>query len=89
MSLARSVQYAAWENIDGSVAIRRTGDYSVEYFLTPLDTVAKVTKKMPEEFIAGDNMVTDAFKNYARPFLGTLPYAERVSAPEVKKILNK
>jgi len=85
----KAVQFAAWEDVDGSVAIKRTGDYSVEYVLTPLKTVAKHTKSMPDEFIEGDNMVTDAFKNYARPFLGKMPSAERIAAPAVAKILNK
>ena len=36
----KAAQYAIWHSKDGSVAIRRTGDYSVDYFLTPLETVA-------------------------------------------------
>ena len=27
----RAVQYAMWDNVDGSVTINRTGDYSVNY----------------------------------------------------------
>lgn len=86
----KAVQYSVWHNVDGSVAIRRTGDYSVEYFLTPLDTVAKDSKTMPADYFDADtSYVTEAFKNYARPLLGGLPTYERISAPPVRKILNK
>ncbi len=86
----KAVQYSVWENVDGSVAIRRTGDYSVEYFLTPLDTVARETKHLPKEFYDQENStVTDEFKKYARPLIGSMPVYDRISAPMVKKILNK
>lgn len=86
----KAVQYSVWENVDGSVAIRRTGDYSVEYFLTPLETVAKDSKSMPDNFYDSENStVTLAFKNYARPLIGELPTCERISAPFVQKILNR
>jgi 6-phosphofructokinase 1 len=85
----KAVQYSVWHDVDGSVAIRRTGDYSVEYFLTPLASVARETKRMPPEFLEGDAGVTTAFKDYARPLLGVLPYYERLAAPSVKKILNQ
>lgn len=85
-----AVQFSAMENESGSVAIRRIGDYAVEYFLTPLETVARNTKPMPGEFIDEQNStITDAFKAYARPLVGTVPDWERVSAPAVKKILRK
>lgn len=85
----KAVQYSVWENVDGSVAIRRTGDYSVEYFLTPLETVAKNTKCLPDEYYDTANaMVTDEFKEYARPLVGELPQYERISAPLVKKIVH-
>jgi 6-phosphofructokinase 1 len=79
-----------WDNVDGSVAIRRTGDYSVEYFLTPLDTVARKTKSMPDNFYDVENAtVTEDFKDYARPIIGDLPQYEHIAAPLVKKILNR
>jgi 6-phosphofructokinase 1 len=85
----KAVQFSVWANIDGSVAIRRTGDYSVEYFLTPLDTVARDTKHMPDEFIDAENFsVTEAYKEYARPLIGQVPEYERISAPPVKKLLR-
>ena len=86
----KAVQFSVWQNVDGSVAIRRTGDYSVEYFLTPLKTVARHTKPMPKEFIDAKNSdVTQAFRDYARPLVGRLPTCERISAPVVAKVLKK
>ncbi|MBD3345085.1 MAG: diphosphate--fructose-6-phosphate 1-phosphotransferase [Chitinivibrionales bacterium] len=85
----KAVQFSAWENVDGSVAIRRTGDYSAEYFLTPLETVARNTKMMADEYIDTENStITTAFKNYARSLIGVLPDYERISAPVVKKLLH-
>jgi ATP-dependent phosphofructokinase / diphosphate-dependent phosphofructokinase len=85
----KAVQYSVWQNVDGSVAIRRTGDYSVEYFLTPLDTVAKSTKAMPPDYLDGDHDVSIAFKNYARPLIGNFPHYERVVGPSVRKLLSR
>ena len=86
----KAAQYAIWHRLDGSVAIRRTGDYSVEYFLTPLDTVARESRGMPPEYInEAGNDVTDAFRNYVRPLAGSLPQMARIAAPEVARILNK
>ncbi|MFP4500830.1 MAG: 6-phosphofructokinase [Candidatus Hydrogenedentota bacterium] len=80
----KAAQYAIWHNLDGSVAINRVGDYAVEYCLTPLDTVARHTKHMPDEYInAESNGVTDAFKWYVRPLVGQLPLVERIAAPRV------
>lgn len=82
----KAAQFAVWNNVDGSVAIRRTGDYSVEYFLTPLETVARETKHMPDNMITPFGTdVTDNFKVYARPLLGVLPEYERLMAPRVPK----
>ena len=36
----KAVQYAMWGDRDGSVAIRRSGDYAVDYVLQPLEAVA-------------------------------------------------
>lgn len=86
----KAAQYAIWHHRDGSVAIRRVGDYAVEYFLTPLDTVARHTTHMPAKFINKDgNDVTPAFIHYARPLIGALPISARLSAPPVAKILKK
>jgi len=86
----KAAQYAIWHNKDGSVAIRRTGDYSVEYFLTPFDTVARESTCMPDEYLnEAGNYVTEAFKNYVRPLVGPLPSMARIAAPTVTKILKK
>jgi len=85
----KAVQYAVWHNVDGSVAIRRTGDYSVDYVLTPLETVARKTKVMGPEMFEGDADVSLAFKHYARPLIGTFPHYERLAAPSVRKILGR
>lgn len=82
----KAAQFAIWNNVDGSVAIKRTGDYSVDYFLTPLATVARETKHMPDDYInAEGNGVTTEFLNYARPLLGGMPEYERLQCPKVPK----
>lgn len=88
----KAVQYAMWEDEDGSVTIQRTGFYSVDYKLMPLQAVAGKTRHMPDEFIdeAGTG-VTDAFRLYLRPLLGSgLPdaYRLRTSSNRVPKILK-
>lgn len=86
----KAAQYAIWHNLDGSVAIKRVGDYAVKYELVPLHRVTRETRTMPRRFInkAGNN-VTDAFVRYARPLVGALPRVERISAPRVRKVLKK
>ena len=42
----KAVQYAMWEDQDGSVAIRRTGFYSVDYRLLPLAAVADAAPEL-------------------------------------------
>jgi len=87
----KAVQYAIWHDLDGSVTIHRTGFYSVNYKLTPLSEIAAKTKHMPDEFIDRENShITDAFRMYLRPLLGSdFPQAHRIRAPRVGKILNK
>jgi 6-phosphofructokinase 1 len=87
----KAAQFAIWHNIDGSITIHRTGYYSVDYKITDLREVAGKTKHMADEFInAAGNNVTDAFKFYVRPLLGSgLDSAHRIRAPRVSKILNK
>ena len=86
----KAAQYAIWHNRDGSVCIRRIGDYAVEYFLADLKDVARLSTEMPAEFInAEGNGVTEAFKNYVRPLVGEMPIMKRIAAPTVEKVLNK
>ena len=83
----KAVQYAMWGTQDGSVAIRRTGFYSVDYELLPLDAVAGKTRVMDDAFIADDGTgVTDAFRMYLRPLLGSgMPDAFRLRGAAVAK----
>jgi 6-phosphofructokinase len=48
----KAVQYAMWGGRDGSVAIKRTGFYSVDYELLPLESVAGKTRTMEDDFIS-------------------------------------
>ena len=86
----KAVQYAMWGDRDGSVAIKRTGFYSVDYQLVPLETVAGKTRTMEDEFIAANGTdVTDAFRLYLRPLLGSgMPDAYRLRLNKVDKILQ-
>ncbi|KAF0164442.1 MAG: 6-phosphofructokinase [Rhodocyclaceae bacterium] len=86
----KAVQYAMWGDRDGSVAIKRTGFYSVDYQLVPLESVAGKTRVMEDEFIAANGTdVTDAFRMYLRPLLGSgMPDAYRLRLNKVDKILN-
>lgn len=86
----KAAQFAIWHNIDGSITIKRTGYYSVDYVMTDLKNIAANTRLMPKEYInkAGNN-VTDAFKYYLQPLLGEdMPQASMLRAPRAKKILH-
>jgi 6-phosphofructokinase 1 len=86
----KAVQYAMWGEADGSVVIERTGYYSVDYRLAPLEDVAGKTRTMPDEFLcASGTDVTDAFRLYLRPLLGkSMPDAYRLRQNRVAKILK-
>lgn len=86
----KAVQFAMWGNRDGSVAIRRTGFYSVDYDLLPLEAVAGKTRVMEDAFIASNGTdVTDAFRLYLRPLLGSgMPDAFRLRASPVGKRMD-
>jgi len=86
----KAVQFAMWGDRDGSVTIKRTGFYSVDYHLLPLEAVAGKTRVMEDEFInAAGTGVTDAFRLYLRPLLGSgMPDAYRLRLNPVKKILK-
>lgn len=83
----KGVQYAMWGNRDGSVAIKRTGFYSVDYELLDLAAVAGKTRTMEDEFITpGGTDITDAFRLYLRPLLGSgMPDAFRLRSSPVPK----
>jgi len=85
----KAVQYAMWGDRDGSVAIKRTGFYSVDYELVPLESVAGKTRVMDDDFISASGTdVTDAFRMYLRPLLGSgMPDAFRLRPNPVEKVL--
>ena len=87
----KAVQFAFWGDRDGSVAIRRTGFYSVDYELQPLEAVAGKTRTMEDEFISESGTdVTDAFRLYLRPLLGSgMPDAFRLRGARVPKVLGR
>jgi 6-phosphofructokinase 1 len=90
----KAVQFAMWghrgQMRDGSVAIKRTGFYSADYELLPLEAVAGKTRTMEDEFIAASGTdVTDAFRLYLRPLLGSgMPDAFRLRPNPVPKVLH-
>lgn len=86
----RAAHFAIWYNMDGSITIQRTGFYSVNYQLEDLANIARKTRHMPDEYINADgNGVTDDFRYYLRPLLGSgFPMAHRLRAPRVAKLLD-
>jgi 6-phosphofructokinase len=87
----KAVQFAMWGGQDGSVAIKRTGFYSVDYELLPLTAVAGKTRTMEDLFISASGTdVTDAFRLYLRPLLGSgMPDAFRLRHNPVAKVLHR
>jgi len=66
----------------GSIAIRRLGegaDYRAGFEAVELSAVAKVTRPLEPRYLAGDQGVTEAFGDYARPLVGPLPVRGRLS----------
>jgi 6-phosphofructokinase len=86
-----AVKQAIWGKGDGSVAIRRIGDYAVDYVVVKLAKVAGETKVMPDAFIAPSGSdVTPAFKDYLRPLLGSdLPLPARLRGGNIAKMLKR
>ena len=86
----KAVQFAMWGDSDGSVAIKRTGFYSVDYELLPLSDVAGKTRTMEDHFIAASGTdITDAFRLYLRPLLGSgMADAFRLRSHPVPKVLR-
>ncbi|MEZ6189534.1 MAG: 6-phosphofructokinase, partial [Planctomycetota bacterium] len=84
----KGVQFAMWDDVDGSVVIRRPVlDYGVDYELVPLDAVAAKTQHMDPSYLNADgNGVTAAFHHYVRPLVGQgFPEPFRLRAPRVPK----
>jgi len=89
----KAVQFAMFGDKDGTVTIKRVGNYAVDYQLMPLTAVAAKTRVMPDEFISAEgNDVTPAFIDYLRPLIGSEspdPAQLRTSSNRVVKILKK
>jgi ATP-dependent phosphofructokinase / diphosphate-dependent phosphofructokinase len=87
----RAVQFAMGAGRDGSIAICRTGAYASAFELVGLDTVAGKTRVMEDELISASGTdVTDAFRRYLQPLLGSdMPDAHRLRAPAVAKLLKR
>jgi 6-phosphofructokinase 1 len=84
----RAVKAAAGGIESGSVAIKRKPGkkYQIYYEVVPLQNVAKVTRHMPDKFIAAsNNNVTPAFIEYARPLVGSMPEIGRFKGVPVPK----
>lgn len=80
-----------WGRRDGSVAIKRAGYYAADYELLPLEAVAGKTRTMEDEFLSASGTdVTDAFRMYLRPLLGSgMPDAFRLRPNPVAKVLGR
>ncbi len=63
------------DNREGSVAmIRKPGSsYAIEYQFTSIKNVARETKHLDESYIKNGNDITQAFIDYAKPLVGSLP----------------
>ena len=86
----KAVQHVVGHGTSGSVAMKRVGDYAIEYILTALENVARETNHVPRKFINKDgNDITPAFINYAKPLVGNMPIPERIAAAKVKKVRKK
>ncbi|WP_211441702.1 6-phosphofructokinase [Collimonas humicola] len=87
----KALQFAVQRASNGTVAIKRSGAYSVNYELLALDVVAGKTRVMEDELIAASGTdVSDAFHQYLRPLLGSgMPDGFRLRAEAVAKIRNQ
>ncbi len=61
--------------IEGSVVMIRTSNspYEIELDFTSIKNVARDTKHLADEYIKDGNDITQAFIDYAKPLVGTLP----------------
>jgi ATP-dependent phosphofructokinase / diphosphate-dependent phosphofructokinase len=77
-----AAELAARGDASASVIIVRTSNapdaYRSEFARADLSAVARRTRHVPAEFIAGSNDVSAAFHDYCRPLVGDLPKMERL-----------
>ncbi len=87
----QALVHAVQGKSDGSVAIRRTAEYEVEFAVVPLSAVAGKTRVMPDRFITESGTdVTSAFATYLKPLLGSdMPTRGRLGAEPVGKLLKR
>ena len=80
---------ASGEITSGSVAIRRLENhqkYESELFITPLDTVAKHTRRLPRDYLnEAGNHVSKKFIEYALPLVSELPETGRLKMHRIDK----
>jgi len=65
--------------IMGTIGLQRKPGkkYAPDYVALPIQDAAKYTRSVPKEFIAKNGHdVTDAFRAYAAPLVGDLPWCE-------------
>jgi 6-phosphofructokinase len=88
---AFAVRQAVLGGGDGSVAIRRIGEYAVDYGLVDLGKVAGKTKVMADAFIGPSGSdVTPAFLDYLRPLLGSdLPRPAQLHGAAIATVLRR
>lgn len=86
----KAVQFAMGSGRDGTVAIKRVGDYAVNYELLALTDVAAKTRTMDDAFIDEQGTgVTEAFRRYLRPLLGRdVPEVHRLRGQPVARRLG-
>ncbi len=85
----KAVQFGVLGESDGSVAIKRIGDYAVEYRLVPLSSVARLARSMPQNYYDMNvSLPTKDFVDYARPLVGKLATVAQLDAPIVGKKLK-
>ncbi len=87
----KAVKFAVDEMKNGSVVIKRVGNYAVNYELMPVEKIGGKTKVMDDKFINNEgNNVTDEWDKYVRPLIGSnLQTPARVRNTKVEKIINK
>jgi 6-phosphofructokinase 1 len=77
-----AAELAARGDASASVIIRRVSNapdaYRSEFARADLASVARRTRHVPAEFIAGSNDITEAFHAYCLPLVGELPKIERL-----------
>ena len=77
----------AGDRAHGSLAIQRGDDegrYQPIYVTNELVDVAAATRHVPEEFIEGDDDVSEAFVEWALPIVGPLPQPGRLASHPVE-----